>query len=116
MATYKVYKTTYSFQKLPLLSENEFIEMRKKLPFYPQPVDVSSMVIKKYWWYVIALFPPLFVGMIILPYLASGEVEPFVYASALKKKNRYFHEYYMLIYQSKDYQEYCTSYKKLVTL
>lgn len=114
MATYKVYSYSYSFEKPLLLDENSYNQMRKGLPIYPQPDDINKILLKKYWWYVIALFPPLFVLMVLIPLLV-GSFEPYEYAKTLKEKNKFFTDYYNSIYRSKNYEEYCHLNKSLKT-
>jgi hypothetical protein len=114
MARYKIYKTTYSFEKPLLLKEEEYIQMRKGLPIYPQPDDINKMLLKEYWWYIIALFPPLFVFMVLIP-LLHGAFEPLEKANAMKEKNKFFAVYYDSIYNSKNYEDYCKKNKNLQT-
>jgi hypothetical protein len=113
MATYKVYEINFTFNKPKLLTENEFNKIRTRLPFYPTLEDADSMMFKKYWWYIVCLFPPLFVGFIIIPFLSQGYIEPIRYRNSLKKKNEWFQNYYSSIYYSKDYKEYCSKNKEL---
>ena len=112
MARYKVYSTSFDFEKPLLLNEDAFLNMKKGLPIYPQPDDVTVMVLKKYWWYIIALFPPIFIFLVLIPTLHGG-FEPYKYANALKKKNKFYNDYYNSIYTSKNYTEYCNRNKNL---
>lgn len=106
MAKYKIYNYSYSFNKPHLLDENSYNQLRANLPIYPQPENINEILLKKYWTYIFALFPPIFIFAVLIP-LLYGSFEPLEHAKALKKKNKFFHDYYNSIYNSKNYIEYC---------
>jgi hypothetical protein len=103
MGTRTVYRTNYSFEKPKPLSELEFAKVSKTIPSYPLEDNVMELVFKKYWFNVIfaIIFPPSII-------LSTEFIE---YYQVLKKKNRILFEYYDVIYNSKDYNDYLKKYE-----
>jgi hypothetical protein len=111
MGTIELHKVKFSFTKPKRLTEQEYISIRSKVPMYPKAEDVTTSVIKKYWFTLLIsiLFLPL-----VLVYILGGYYEPVQYARGIIEKNDFLHKYFSVLYDSKDYDEYVQKTRHMV--
>lgn len=105
MGTQTIYRTTYSFSKPKAISEIEFTKLRNTIPSYPISDNIMQLVFKKYWFNIIFA--------ILLPPTIIMSTEFIEYYQVLKKKNKILFEYYDIIYNSNNYEEYLKKYDKI---
>lgn len=103
MAKIEFQKVKFSYEKPKQLTEQEYLSIRSRIPIYPKTENVTTAVIKEYWFLflVSCLFLPLVLVLILF-----GYYEPIQYARGIREKNNFIHKYYSIIYRSKDYAEY----------
>ena len=108
MVTYTRTVTNYSFNKPRLMSESEFIEVKKSLPVKPY-INVGKELMKEHGTQLLIrglfFFVPAFTGTF---------TSAFNYYSMQKKRKKFMEGLFEAIYTSNTYQEYCNKYYELV--
>jgi hypothetical protein len=116
MGTRTITRSIYYFKKPENpISENEYFRIKSNpIEFYPQQLNAFSETYKEYPFYI--TFFILTSWTIILPllgFVSGGVEEPMSYYEMIKKKNEFYFNLYKTIYESKDFVQFCSNYKKI---
>lgn len=116
MGTRTITRTIYNFNKPENpISEKEYFRIKSNpIEIYPQQQSAFSETFKEYPFYI--TFFILTSWTIILPllgFVSGGVEEPLSYYKMIKKRNEFYFKVYKTIYESIDYEQFCSNYKKI---
>jgi hypothetical protein len=116
MGTRTITRIIYNFRKPenPISEEEYFHIKNNPIEIYPQEQSAFLETFKEYPFYItIFILTSWTIFLPLLGIISGGVDEPYSYYKMIKKKNEFYFRIYKTIYETKDYEQFCSNYKKI---